>query len=115
MVAIIIELRYVSLHYPNGALALDRVSTTIKAGQLVLVTGPRGSGKTSFLNAISLISPPTSGSLMINGKQMAGLPKTKIPYYRQSLGLVFQDNKLLDTLTVLENLVFLLETFGFDR
>lgn len=110
-----IELQYVSLQHPNGTLALDRVSTTIKTGEFVVVTGPRGSGKTTFLNTIALISPPTSGSLIINGKQMAGLAEKHIPYFRQSIGLIFQDNKLPDSMTALENLVFPLQTFGFSK
>ena len=110
-----IELQYLSLQYPNGTLALDRVSATIKTGEFVIVTGPLGSGKTALLNAIALISPPTSGSLMINGKQMAGLAKGNIPYYRQSIGLIFQDNRLLETMTVLDNLAYPLQTFGFTK
>ena len=110
-----IELQHVSLQYPNGFLVLDRITTTIEAGEIVIVTGPQGSGKTSLLNAISLISPPTSGSLKINGKQMVGLQENRIPIYRQTLGLVFQDQKLLGEKTVLDNLVFPLEMMGFDR
>ena len=85
--------------------ALDGVSLTIEAGAFVGVMGPSGSGKTTLLNCVSTIDQPTSGSIVIDGKELTRLRGKELARFRRErLGFIFQDCNLLDTLTAYENI-----------
>lgn len=85
--------------------ALDGVSLSLKAGEFVGVMGPSGSGKTTLLNCVSTIDRPTSGSILIDGKELTALRGKELARFRRErLGFVFQDCNLLDTLTAFENI-----------
>lgn len=85
--------------------ALDGVSLSLIAGEFVGVMGPSGSGKTTLLNCVSTIDRPTSGSIVIDGRELTGLKGTALSKFRRErLGFVFQDCNLLDTLTAFENI-----------
>ena len=85
--------------------ALDGVSLTLEAGEFVGVMGPSGSGKTTLLNCVSTIDRPTSGSIVIDGKELTRLKgKALAKFRRERLGFIFQDCNLLDTLTAYENI-----------
>ena len=85
--------------------ALDGVSLTLEPGEFVGVMGPSGSGKTTLLNCISTIDRPTSGSIVIDGRELTGLRgKELAKFRRERLGFIFQDCNLLDTLTAFENI-----------
>ena len=85
--------------------ALDGVSFTLEPGEFVGVMGPSGSGKTTLLNCISTIDRPTSGSIVIDGRELTGLRgKELAKFRRERLGFIFQDCNLLDTLTAFENI-----------
>ena len=85
--------------------ALDGVSLTLEPGAFVGVMGPSGSGKTTLLNCISTIDRPTSGSIVIDGRELTGLRgKELAKFRRERLGFIFQDCNLLDTLTAFENI-----------
>ncbi len=91
------------------ALALDEVSLTLEEGEFVGVMGPSGSGKTTLLNCISTIDRPTSGSIIIDGKELTGLRGKELSRFRRErLGFIFQDCNLLDTLTAFENIALAL-------
>ena len=85
--------------------ALDGVSLTLEAGEFVGVMGPSGSGKTTLLNCVSTIDRPSSGSIVIDGKELTRLKgKELAKFRRERLGFIFQDCNLLDTLTAYENI-----------
>ena len=85
--------------------ALDGVSMSLEAGEFVGVMGPSGSGKTTLLNCVSTIDRPTSGSIVIDGKELTRLRGRELAKFRRErLGFIFQDCNLLDTLTTYENI-----------
>ena len=85
--------------------ALDGVSLSLTAGEFVGVMGPSGSGKTTLLNCVSTIDRPTSGSIVIDGRELTGLKGSEMTKFRRErLGFIFQDCNLLDTLTAFENI-----------
>lgn len=98
-----IKARDLSLRYPDGTLALDRVNIDIKPGELVYITGPSGSGKTSFLKLILGMEYPTTGTLHCMDIEMKSNRKRKIKKLRRKIGPVFQEFKLIEGRTALEN------------
>ncbi len=99
--------------YPGGFEALRGVSFEIAAGDMVFVTGHSGAGKTTLVKLIAAIERPTSGSLVVNGQNVAALRDSALPYLRRHFGLVFQDHKLLFDRSVLENVLLPLQITGF--
>lgn len=93
--------------------ALDTVSFTIDPGEFVVLLGPSGSGKTTLLNQIGALEPSTSGSLKVNGTEIAGMSdKERTEYRRSTVGFVFQFYNLVPTLTALENVALIAEITG---
>ncbi|WP_160680767.1 ABC transporter ATP-binding protein [Clostridium sp. C8-1-8] len=86
--------------------ALDNIDLKINQGEFVGIMGPSGSGKTTFLNVISTIDKPTSGSVFIDGKDVTKLREPHLSQFRrEKLGFIFQDFNLLDNMTLKENIV----------
>lgn len=108
----IISLSRVNKRYPGGYEALRDVSFGIEAGEMVFVTGHSGAGKTSLLKLLPGIERATSGTLLINGQNVGALRPRAIPFLRRSIGLVFQDQKLLHDRSVFENVMFPLSVTG---
>jgi cell division transport system ATP-binding protein len=104
-----IEMQDVYKTYPNGVVALNGISVRIRQGEFVYVVGPSGAGKSTFIKMMYREEKPTSGSIMINGVNLARLKDSKVPLLRRHIGVVFQDFKLLPKLTVYENVAFALE------
>jgi cell division transport system ATP-binding protein len=104
-----IEMQDVYKTYPNGVMALNGINVRIKQGEFVYVVGPSGAGKSTFIKMMYREEKPTSGSIMINGVNLAKLKDSKVPLLRRHIGVVFQDFKLLPKLTVYENVAFALE------
>jgi len=95
--------------------ALDTVSFTINTGEFVVLLGPSGSGKTTLLNQIGALEPSTSGSLTVNGTELAGMSEDERTEYRRStVGFVFQFYNLIPTLTAEENVAIIAEITGAD-
>lgn len=89
--------------------ALQNVSLEVRSGEFVAVMGPSGSGKSTLLNCVSTIDAPTSGQILIGGKNVEALGRKEVARFRRDeLGFVFQDSNLLDTLTAYENIALTL-------
>lgn len=104
-----IEMQDVYKKYPNGVVATNGISVLIKQGEFVYVVGPSGAGKTTFIKMMYCEEVPTKGNIMINGVNLAKIKPNKIPFLRRQIGVVFQDFKLLPTLTIFENVAFAME------
>lgn len=98
--------------FEGGQVALDGVSFRIRAGERVFLTGPSGAGKTSLLRLIYREDTPTSGQILVNGRSVATMPRSKVPYLRRSIGVVFQSFRLISRKTVLENVTYLPRILG---
>ncbi|MEH7439270.1 cell division ATP-binding protein FtsE [Neobacillus drentensis] len=104
-----IELQEVYKKYPNGVTAINGIDVRINQGEFVYVVGPSGAGKSTFIKMMYREEVPTTGTIMMNGVNLAKLKMKKVPLFRRNLGVVFQDFKLLQNLTVYENVAFALE------
>ncbi len=104
-----IELKEVYKTYPNGVLAVNGINVKIRQGEFVYVVGPSGAGKSTFIKMMYREEKPSKGTILINGIDLAQMKNSKVPLLRRNIGVVFQDYKLLPTLTVYENIAFALE------
>ena len=96
----------VSKRYATGTEAVRDVSLEIEKGEFAFIVGPSGCGKSTLMKMLLKEVEPTSGRIYINGKDITNLPKKKIPYLRRSMGIVFQDFRLLQDKTVYENVAY---------
>lgn len=104
-----IRLEHVSKVYPNGVAALNDVSFSIAKGEFVFIVGGSGSGKTSIIKSMMREIEVSSGSIYIEGVDVTRISRRKIPKLRRNLGVVFQDFRLLDNMTVYQNVAFALK------
>jgi cell division transport system ATP-binding protein len=95
--------------YANGTVALHDINVEIGAGEFVYVVGPSGAGKSTFIKLMYREEKASRGEIYINGFHVHQLQEKDIPFLRRSIGVVFQDFKLLPRLTVYENVAFALE------
>ncbi len=110
-----ILLSNVTKTYPNGSTALDDVSFFIERGEFVFIVGPSGSGKSTLIKLLMHEETPTDGQVIINNKDIGKLKRKQIPYLRRSMGVVFQDFRLLSNKTVYENVAFAMDIIGASR
>lgn len=96
----------VSKRYATGVEAVRDVSLEIEKGEFAFIVGPSGCGKSTLMKMLLKEVEPTSGRIYINGKDITHLPKKKVPYLRRSMGIVFQDFRLLQDKTVYENVAY---------
>ena len=96
----------------NGTKALDKVNIKIEDGEFVFVVGASGAGKSTFLKLIMQEEKPTEGEVVVNGYSSATLKKRKIPYYRRTMGIVFQDFRIIPKMTVYDNVAFAMRVIG---
>lgn len=104
-----IEMKDVYKKYQNGVVAANGIDVSIQQGEFVYVVGPSGAGKSTFIKMMYREEKPTKGSIKINGIDLVTLRPSKVPLLRRNIGVVFQDFKLLPTLTIYENVAFALE------
>ncbi|MDD5092465.1 MAG: cell division ATP-binding protein FtsE [Candidatus Wallbacteria bacterium] len=107
-----IRLFHVSKIYNKRVKALDNISLHIKKGEFVFLVGPAGAGKTTMLKLLYRDISPTEGQILIDGRNIESLKNNRIPQLRRSMGLIFQDFKLLDHKTVFENVALSLQILG---
>jgi len=110
-----ISVSHVSKRYAGGYQALQDVSLSVEAGEMMFITGHSGAGKSTLLKLIAAIEKPTSGSVIINGQNVSAMKSGAIPYLRRNFGLMFQDHKLLFDRSVYENVALPLAITGFPR
>ena len=110
-----IQLFRVSKEYSRYRHALTDVSCTIGRGEFVFLTGPSGAGKSTFLKLLFREEPPTSGQIVVNGRNIGVLPASQVPYFRRTVGVVFQDFKLIPRKSVFENIAFVQNVMGLPR
>ncbi len=98
--------------YDNGTKALKGVNLRIDDGEFVFLVGPSGSGKSTILKLITAEIAPTGGRLMVNGYNLNNIRPRQVPYMRRTLGVIFQDFRLIEKKTVWENLTFAMRAIG---
>ena len=101
-----IEFKNVCKKYSTGTEAVKNASFKIEKGEFAFLVGSSGSGKSTLIKLILKEEEPTSGNIIINGKDTTFLKKSRVPYLRRSMGIVFQDFRLLPDKTVYENVAF---------
>lgn len=107
-----IEFQNVSKTYANGTKALKNVNLKVEKGEFVFIVGSSGAGKSTFLKLIMGEEKANSGEVIVNGKKLSALRNRDIPYLRRTMGIVFQDFRLIDTMTVYENVAFAMHVVG---
>jgi cell division transport system ATP-binding protein len=110
-----IQLHNVSMSYQRDATALNGVSLNIPKGDFVFLTGVSGAGKSTMLRLLYAALKPTRGQVLVDGQNITRLTRAQIPHLRRSIGVVFQDFKLLPNRTVLENVAITLEVLGWGK
>ena len=103
---------HVSLNYDARHTALSNKNIHIDKGEFVFIVGPSGAGKSTFVKILTHELVPETGSVIVNNIKINKLKPSKVPYYRRSLGIVFQDFRLLSEKTVFENIAFVLRVTG---
>lgn len=98
--------------YEQGNNALNGVTMQIEDGEFCFLVGPSGSGKSTIIKLITGELKPTSGAVHVNGYSLERIRKREIPYLRRTVGVVFQDFRLIDKMTVYENVAFAMRVVG---
>jgi len=107
-----IEFTDVTKSYSVGTHALRGITMQIEDGEFAFLVGPSGSGKSTIIKLITGELKPTSGTVHVNGYSLERIRKREIPYLRRTVGVVFQDFRLIDTKTVFENVAFAMRAIG---
>ncbi len=111
----LIRIRNVKKQYKNGVIAVQGISLNIEKGDFIFIIGPTGCGKSTLGKMLYREEKPTSGEIIVGGLNVAKLKNRKVYKLRRKLGVVFQDFKLLQKLTVYENVAFALEVLGLPK
>ena len=111
----VVEFRGVSMHYPDGGIGLADVTFNVRRGEFLFLVGSTGSGKSTVMRLLTKALEPTEGHVRVAGRALREMPRSKVPYYRRNLGVVFQDFKLLPNRTVYDNVAYALSATGATR
>ncbi len=107
-----VEFVSVSKKYPNGTEALRGIDLSIKDGEFVFVVGKSGAGKSTLIKLLLREEQPTSGNIIVNGYDLSRIKRREIPAYRRSIGIVFQDFRLIPNMNAYDNVAFALRVTG---
>lgn len=102
-------------NYPNGTNALNGVSFKIDDGEFVFIIGPSGAGKSTLIKLLLREEKQSSGKIVVNDFKLNKMKNSKVPMLRRSMGVVFQDFRLIDTMTVYENVAFAMRVIGCNN
>lgn len=108
----IIEFRGVSKTYPSGTHALEDVNIKINNGEFVFVVGSSGAGKSTFMKLIMREEKANTGKIMVNGFNLTAMKRKNVPLLRRTMGIVFQDFRLIPTMNVFQNVAFAMYVVG---
>ena len=104
-----ITFKDVSKTYETGTPALHHVSLHIEKGEFVFIVGPSGAGKSTLIKMLLREETPTKGVVLVNGRNLGAMKRRQIPAFRRTIGVVFQDFRLIPTMTVYDNVAFALQ------
>ncbi len=110
-----IQIYHIFKEYPLNIKALIDVSLFIDKGEMVFITGHSGAGKTTLLKLLYRAETPTSGQLLVAGRNVLALPPSKLPFLRRQIGVIYQDFKLIPRMTIFENISFILTVLGVPK
>lgn len=108
----IIEFKNVSKTYDSGTHALHNCSIAIEKGEFVFIVGASGAGKSTFLKLIMHEETPSRGTIVVNGTDVSRIKRRKVPYLRRNMGVVFQDFRLIEKMSVYDNVAFAMRAIG---
>lgn len=110
----IIEFRGVSKTYQTGTHALEDINIKINNGEFVFVVGSSGAGKSTFMKLIMREEKANTGKIIVNGFDLTGMKRKNVPLLRRTMGIVFQDFRLIPTMNVFQNVAFAMHVVGAD-
>src|SRR5688572_22863242 len=110
-----IQAFHVYKQYDRESSALTDITLHVQKGEFCFLTGPSGAGKTTFLKLVFREELPSQGQILVGGRNVTALSESQIPLLRRSIGVVFQDFKLIKRKTILENVAFVLRLLGVPR
>jgi len=111
----VIEMKGVSKTYLTGTHALNDVNITINKGEFVFVVGSSGAGKSTFMKLIMREEKPTSGEIIVNGYKLNKMKRSQVPHLRRTMGIVFQDFRLIPNMNVYDNVAFSMHVVGASK
>lgn len=107
-----IEFINVSKTFPEGNHAVEDINLKIEDGEFVFIVGASGAGKSTMLKLIMREEVASSGQVIVNGRDLTKMKRSQVPYLRRTMGIVFQDFRLIDKMTVFENVAFAMRVTG---
>lgn len=110
-----IHMRDVTKIYPSKVVALEHANIDINKGEFVFIVGQSGAGKSTFIKLLLREEVPTSGELVVNGRDVVHMNPKEVPYLRRELGVIFQDYRLLEDKTIFENVAFAMQVIEAPR
>src|SRR3954447_9394391 len=111
----VVEFDDVTKVYDGGSVGLERVSMRVGRGDFVFLVGPTGCGKSTCMRLLLKELEPSRSEVSIAGRPLSEVPRSRVPYLRRNLGVVFQDYKLLPDRTVYDNVAYSLQVIGESR
>jgi cell division transport system ATP-binding protein len=111
----VIRFEHVFKRYPERGDALSDVTFQLDEGEMVFLTGHSGAGKSTLLRLIGLLERPSRGQVIVNGRNLASLPRRKIPFHRREVGMIFQDHRLLADRSIFDNVALPLVVSGLSH